>query len=92
MFCINKLLMLQKKKGQGINTVIVIPLCNSLISGTRSILLNNFRNLVIFCMTVDIDMLLLLWNCFNILNRCAIYIDECLAGAVLIHFFIFSNK
>ena len=68
MFCINvhihKMLLLQKKNGQGINTVIVIPLCNSLMSVTflfvLCILLNSFRNLVIFCMNVDID-LLLLW-------------------------------
>ena len=61
-FCINvdiyEMLLLQKKKGQGINTVIVIPFCNSFMSITLlyflSILLNNFRNLVIFCMNVDI--------------------------------------
>ena len=37
-FCINvdihEMLLLQKKKGQGINTVIVIPHCNSLMSVT----------------------------------------------------------
>ena len=73
-FCINvdvhEMLLLQKKKGQGINTVIVIPHCNSLMSVTHlvflSILLNNFRNLVIFCMNADIDKMLLLWNCFII--------------------------
>ena len=41
----------RKKKGHGINTVLVIPHCNSLMSITLlfflSILLNNFRNLVI---------------------------------------------
>ena len=76
-FCINvdiyEMLLLQKKKGQGINTVIVIPLCNSLMSVTLlfflSILLNNFRNLVIFCRNVDIEKSLLLWKFFNILNR-----------------------
>ena len=70
-FCINvdihEMLLLQKKKGQGINTVIVIPLCDSLMSVTLtfflSVLLNNFRNLVIFCMNVDIDKLLL-WKFF----------------------------
>ena len=41
-----------------------------------SILLNNFRNLVIFFMNVDIDQFLLLWNFFNILNRATIYIDH----------------
>ena len=65
---IHQLLLLQKKKGQRINTVIVIPLCNSLISVTLlfflCILLNSFRNLVIFCMNVDIDKLLLLWKFF----------------------------
>ena len=45
-----------------------------------SSLLNNFRNLVIFCINVDIDMLLLLWKFFNILNKAAIYIDHYLAG------------
>ena len=62
------MLLLQKKKGQESNTVIVIPLCNSLMSVTvlffLCILLNNFRNLVIFCMNVDIDKLLLRWNFF----------------------------
>ena len=80
-FCINvdihEMLLLQKKKCQGINTVIVIPLCNSLMSVTLffflSILLDNFRNLVIFCMSVDIDKLLLLWRFFNMLNRAAIF-------------------
>ena len=55
-FCINvhihEMLLLQKKKGQEINTVIVIPLCNFLVSVTLlfflCILLNNFRNLVLF--------------------------------------------
>ena len=55
-FCINvhihEMLLLQKKKGQGINTVIVIPLCTILMSVTLlfflCILLNNFRNLVLF--------------------------------------------
>ena len=65
---IHQLLLLQKKKGQRINTVIVIPLCSSLISVTLlfflCILLNSFRNLVIFCMNVDIDKLLLLWKFF----------------------------
>ena len=59
-FCINvdihEMLLLQKKKGQGINAVIVIPLCNSSMSVTLlfflSILLNNFRNLIIF----DLDL------------------------------------
>ena len=54
-FCINvhihEMLLLQKKKGQGINSVIVIPLCNFLMSVTLLfflwILLNNFRNLVL---------------------------------------------
>ena len=54
-FCINvyihEMLLLQKKKDQGINTVIVIPLCNFLMSVTLPfflcILLNNFRNLVL---------------------------------------------
>ena len=54
-FCINihihEMLLLQKKKGQGFNTVIVIPLCNFLMSITLlfflCILLNNFRNLVL---------------------------------------------
>ena len=63
--------LLQKKKGQGIKTVIVIPLYNSLMSLTLlfvlCILLNNFRSLVIFCMNVDIDKLLsLLWKFFFI--------------------------
>ena len=62
------MLLLQKKKGQGINTDIVIPLYNSLMSVTLlfflCILLNSFRNLVIFCMNVDIDKWLLLWNFF----------------------------
>ena len=83
-FCINvdihEMLLLLKKKGQGINTVIVIPLYNPLMSVTLlfflSVSLNNFRYLVIFCMTVDIDKLLLLWKLFNILNRAAIYIDH----------------
>ena len=60
---IHEMLLLQNKKGH--NTVIVIPLCYSLMSVTLfflCILLNNFRNLVIFCMNVDIDKLLLLWN------------------------------
>ena len=69
LFCINvyihEMLLLQKKKGQGINTVIVIPLCNSLMTVTLlfflCILLNSFRNLVIFCMIVDIDKVVLLW-------------------------------
>ena len=78
------MLLLQKKKGQGINTIVVIPICNSLMSVTLlfflSILLNNFRNLVILCMNVDIDKLLLLWKYFNILNRAAIYIGYYLAG------------
>ena len=60
------MLLLQEKKGQGIKTVIVISLCNSLMSVTLlfflCILLNSFRNLVIFCMNVDIDKLLFL--CF----------------------------
>ena len=68
-FCINlytyTMLLLQKKKGQGINNVLVISLCNSLMSVTLlfflSILLNNFRNLVIFCMNVDINKKLLLY-------------------------------
>ena len=54
-FCINvhilEMLLLQKKKGQGINTVIVIPLCNFLMSVTLlfflCILLNNSGNLVV---------------------------------------------
>ena len=87
MFCINvdihKMLLLQKKKGQEIKTVILIPLCNSLMSVTLlfflSILLHNFSKYVIFCMNVDIDKLLLLWKFFNILNRAAIYIDHYLA-------------
>ena len=66
-FCINvhihQMLLLQKKKGQGINTVIVIPLCNSLLLVTflffLCILLNSLRNLVIFYMNVEIDKLLL---------------------------------
>ena len=45
------MLLLQKKKGQGINTVIVIPLCNFLMSVTLlfflCILLNNFGNLIL---------------------------------------------
>ena len=75
-FCINvdihEMLLLQKKKGQGLNTV--IPLCNSLMLVTLlfflSILLNNFRNLVIFCM--NIDKLLLLWKFFKLLNRAGV--------------------
>ena len=63
-----EMLLLQKKKGQWINTVLVFPLCNSLMSVTLlfflSILLNNFRNLVTFCMNVDVDKMLLLWNFF----------------------------
>ena len=59
--------MRQKKKGQGINTVVVISLCDSLMSVTcfffLCILLSNFRNLLIFCMNVDIDKLLL-WKFF----------------------------
>ena len=62
------MLLLQKKKGQGSNTVIAISLCNSLMSVTLLIFLcislNNFRNLVTFCMNVDIDKLLLLWKFF----------------------------
>ena len=62
-FCINvdnhEKLLLQIKKGQGISTVIVIPICNSFMAVTLlfflSVLLNNFRNLVIFCMNLDID-------------------------------------
>ena len=81
---IYEMLLLQKKKGQGINTVILIPLCNSLMFVTLlfflSILLNNLRNLVIFCMNVDTDKVLLLWKFFNILNRAAIYIDHYLVG------------
>ena len=54
-FCINvhihEMLLLQKKKGQGIYTVIVIPLCNFLMYVTLlfflCILLNNFRNLIL---------------------------------------------
>ena len=54
-FCISvhihEMLLLQKKKGQVINTVIVIPLCNFLMSITLlfflCILLNNFGNLVL---------------------------------------------
>ena len=54
-FCINvhihEMLLLQKKKGQGINTVIFIPLCSFSISVIilffLCILLNNFRNLVL---------------------------------------------
>ena len=61
---IHEMLLLQKKKGQGICTVIVILLFNSLMSVTLlfflSILLHYFRNLVIFCMNVDNDKLLLL--------------------------------
>ena len=82
-FCINvdihEMLLLQKKKGQGISTVIVIPLRNSIMSITLlfflSILLDNFRNLVIFYMNADIGKLLL-WKFFNILNRAAIYTDQ----------------
>ena len=66
------MLLQQKKKGQGSNTVIVIPLCNSLLSVTLlfflCILINNFRNLVILCMNVDIDKLLLLWKFFIFLS------------------------
>ena len=65
-FDIHEMLLLQRKKGQGINTVVVILLCNSLMSVTLlfflSILLNNLRNLEIFCMNVDIYKLLLGWN------------------------------
>ena len=68
LFCINvhihQMLLLQKKKGQEINTVIVIPLCNFLMSVMLlfflCILLDSFRNLLILCMNVDIDKLLLL--------------------------------
>ena len=53
-FCINvhihEMLLLQKKKGQWINTVLVIPLCNFLMTVALlfllGILLDNFRNLV----------------------------------------------
>ena len=47
------MLLLQKKKGQGINTGIVIPFCNFLMSVTllfflcNNLNLNNFRNLVL---------------------------------------------
>ena len=69
-FCINvhihQMLLLQKKKGQGINTVMVIPFCNSLMSIILlfflCILLNSFRNLVVFCLNVDIDKLLCCGN------------------------------
>ena len=58
------MLLLQKRKVQGINTVIDIPLLIFLMSVTHlfflCLLLNSFRNLVIFCMNVDIDKLLLL--------------------------------
>ena len=53
-FCINvhihEMLLLQKKKGQGINTVIGIPLCNFFNVCNTSVFpvyLNNFRNLVL---------------------------------------------
>ena len=58
-FCMNihipEMLLLQKKKGQGINTVIVIPLCIPLCNFLMSVtllfflctLLNNFRNFVL---------------------------------------------
>ena len=54
-FCINvhiyEMLLLQKKKGQWIKTVIVIPLCKFLLSVTLlfflCILLINFKNLVL---------------------------------------------
>ena len=73
-FCISvhiyQMLLLQKNKGQGINIVIVIALCNSLMSVTLlfslCILLKSFKNLVIFCMNVDIVQLLLLWIFFYI--------------------------
>ena len=62
------MLLLQKKKGQGINTVIDMPLCNSLMSVTLlfflGILLDNFRNLVIFCMNDDIVKSFILWIFF----------------------------
>ena len=45
------MLLLQKKKGQRINTVTVISLCNFSVSVSllffQYILLNNFRNLVL---------------------------------------------
>ena len=54
-FCINvhfhEMLLIQKKKSQGVNTVIVIPLCKVLMSVTLlfflCIFLNNFRNHVL---------------------------------------------
>ena len=67
---IHELLLLQKKKGKGINTVIVIPLCNSLMSITLlfflpilfflHILISSIRNLNTFCINVHIHEMLLL--------------------------------
>ena len=87
MFCknvdIHEMLLLQKKNGQGINTVIVIPFVILItLLFFLSILLNNLRNLVIFGINDDIDKLFL-WNFFNILNKAAIYIDHYLAGGTL---------
>ena len=52
-------------QGQGVSTIIVIPLCNSLKVVHNafvflSILLISFWNLIIFCINVGIDKLLLL--------------------------------
>ena len=52
MLCINvhihEMLLLQKKKGQGINTVIVIPLCNFLMSVTLLFFLCILLNSIVF--------------------------------------------
>ena len=62
---IHEMLLLQKNKGQGINAIIVILLCNSLNILSVSlwvflyILINHIRNLIIFCINVDIDKMFL---------------------------------
>ena len=50
------MLLLQKKKGQGLNTVIVIPLCNSLMSVT--LLFSCLSCLIILLDFGDLDFIL----------------------------------
>ena len=97
-FCTNvdiyKMLLLQKKNGQGINTAIAISLCNSLMPVIlfMSVLFNNLKNLVIFFMNVNFDKLLLLWIFFNILNRAALSINHHLAGGYLMQCLLFFSS
>ena len=59
---IDEVMLIDKTKGQRLNSFRVFSLCNSKKKAfwfLLLIVLNNFRNLFIFCITIDIDKILL---------------------------------